>query len=91
MFQETPCFPIAFYFLSTAENIKIESKVLIIVLLIYYIYRCIIFGLLVPSESKSTIPVVFIVTSFNLANGYIQLAGLIYYDHPETTITSFRF
>ena len=91
LIQESPCILWTLYFLYTGENIKIESKLLTIVLLMHYIYRNIIYGFLIPSHSKTTLVVFCSAIFFNAANGYIQVSGLMHYDLPETSINSFRF
>ena len=88
--QEGACLVTAVYILCTSEIIKFESKLLVIVFILYYIYRCIIYGLLMPAHSQTTLCALATGTFFGIPNAYLQAAGLIFYDLPETSINSPR-
>lgn len=89
--QEFPCFFIAPYYIYTTPNIDLEAWILLSLLTIHYFHRSIIYGYLMSSASKSTIPVAISAIFFNLTNGYIQGSGLTQYDIPQTSIFLARF
>jgi len=91
MVQEAPCFFYAIYYMSETPNLSPEGFCLLVMFSIHYYQRAFIYGYLMSSQSVTTIPVVLSAIFFNLVNGYLQCAGIVEHDKPNTTEWSPRF
>lgn len=89
--QECPGFFIAIYYLYKSENVDLESMIMLLLYIIHYLNRCFIYGYLMSPQSTTTLSVVISAIFFNLVNGYIQAAGLTYYDISQNSYFLPRF
>ena len=83
--QESPGLFIVPYYIYTSTNISLEAFILLSLYIIHYINRSIIYGLQKSPYSKTSLITVLCAILFNVINGYLQAAGLIFYDLPKSS------